>query len=83
MATLKNTFDSDFTPAVGDFIVEVSGTVRVLRKNTSASAKWSQVAEVSSLDRAYPPAAVISNPVAGAVYRFEAMTIGATVQADQ
>ena len=68
MASLTTALDTNFTPAVGDFIVQVTGAVPVelQRKNSSGIA-----------DAAYPPGEVLSpgtyiikNPVAGAVYRF-------------
>jgi len=78
MATLTSAFDTDFTPAVGDFILQVTGgSCQLLRKNTSGAA----FALVQTLTNC---AVVVSNPIAGAVYRVTApRPTGMTVQADQ
>jgi len=77
MATLIAALDTDFTPAVGDFIAQVTGgSCQLVRKNTAGAA----FALVQSLVNC---AVVVSNPVAGAVYRFNSVQTGVTVQADQ
>lgn len=76
MATLTTAVNTVFTPAAGDFIVQIpSNDVTLERRNTSGAA-WVPVGPKMS------GALVISNPVAGTEYRFT--TIGSTtVQADQ
>lgn len=78
MATLTSALDTDFTPAVGDFIAQATGGfAQLLRKNT-AGAAWAVAA--GNLNGAV----IVSNPVTGAVYRFT--NSGSTtpiVQADQ
>jgi len=77
MASLVSALDTDFTPAVGDFNVQVStGVATLLRKNSSGVA-FSVVASAVS------GAFVCSNPIAGAVYRFSAPQSTTVVQADQ
>lgn len=77
MTTLVSALDTDFTPAVGDFNVQVTGGVAtLLRKNTAGSA----FAVVQSV---LAGAAVCSNPVAGAVYRFSSPSSTTAVQAEQ
>ena len=83
MAKLTDTLDTDFIPEVGEFLVETFGGIRLLRKNAADSSRWSQVAEFSSLGGQYPPAVSISNPVAGAIYRFEATQPNSAARADQ
>jgi hypothetical protein len=75
MPTLTSAIDTDFTPVVGDFIAQASGgTANLLRKNTGPAP--------FTLVGTFQGAVVVSNPVAGAVYRFSAPA-GVTVQADQ
>lgn len=66
MASLTTSTDTDFTPAVGDFLVQVKGTVQLVRKN-SAGAAFNLVQSIIN------NAVVVSNPVAGAVYRVTSM----------
>jgi hypothetical protein len=78
MATLTSALETDFTPAVGDFIVQViGGTVDLLRKN-SAGAAFANIGAVTG-------GQIVSNPVTGAVYRFSTAGRAApqSVQADQ
>lgn len=78
MATLTSSVNTDFTPAVGDFIVQVSGgTASITRRNTSGAANVS----IGTLTNG---AGVVSNPIAGAIYQFvpQGSTVVA-VQADQ
>lgn len=77
MATLVSALDTEFTPAVGDFNVQVSkGVATLLRKNASGAA-FAVVQSVVS------GAFVCSNPIAGAVYKFSAPDSTTVVQADQ
>ena len=80
MATLVSALSTTFTPAAGDFLVQVTGGSAVLQRRNTSGAAW---APVELLDTG---AYVLSNPVAGADYRFVAppssLTTG-TVQADQ
>ena len=77
MTTLVSALDTEFTPAVGDFNVQVTGGMAtLLRKNTSGSA-FAQVQSVIS------GAAVCSNPIAGAVYKFSSLSSATVVQAEQ
>lgn len=75
MATLVSAIDTDFTPAVGDFIAQASGAPATLLRKNSSGAAFVTVGAVSG------NACIVSNPIAGAVYRF--VGAGATVQADQ
>jgi hypothetical protein len=79
MALLTAALDTNFTPAVGDFLIQVTGgSVQLVRRN-SAGAAWALVQSVTN------QALVVSNPVAGADYKFTATQIPTTavVQADQ
>lgn len=80
MATLTSALDTDFTPAAGDFIAQATGgSVQLLRKNSSGAAF-----ALVGLIGIGTGAVIVSNPVAGAVYRFS--TTGGqvvAVQADQ
>ncbi len=79
MATLTTALNTAFTPAVGDFIVQCSSGVAALERRNTAGAAWVSVGIVTGND-----APIVSNPVAGASYRF--VQVGATtavVQADQ
>lgn len=77
MATLASAVETEFTPAVGDFNVQVTGgVVTLLRKNTSGAA-------FSAVQPAFSGAFICGNPVAGAVYKFAVTSGTPTVQADQ
>ena len=77
MTSLVSSLDTEFTPAVGDFNVQVStGVATLLRKNSSGVA-FAVVQSVVS------GAFVCSNPIAGAVYKFSAPSSSTVVQADQ
>lgn len=77
MATLVSALDTEFTPAVGDFNVQVSsGTATLLRKNSAGS-------PFAVVQSAVAGAFVCSNPVAGAVYKFSAPSSSTVVAADQ
>lgn len=77
MASLVSVLETEFTPAVGDFNISVTGgSATLFRKNSSGTAF-----------AAVPPGAlagayVCANPIAGAVYKFQS-PVAATVQADQ
>lgn len=85
MASLTTSTDTDFTPpAATDFLVQVNGgPVQLLRKN-SATPGFSLVETILG-------AKIVSNPVAGAVYRLTSMqgsaaaalAAGVTVAVDQ
>lgn len=77
MATLTSALNSEFTPAVGDFIVQVTnGTAILARKNTSGADFAATGSQISG-------AVIVSNPIAGAVYKFSAFSGNPAVQADQ
>jgi hypothetical protein len=77
MATIATALETEFTPAAGDFIVQATGRpVSLVRKNTSGAA----FASVAAIDN---QALIVSNPIAGAVYKFVATGLPAVVQADQ
>lgn len=77
MASLTSALDTEFTPAAGDFIASVvGGTAALVRKNSSGTA----FAEVGRISNA---GVIVSNPIAGAVFKFVAVTSAPTVQADQ
>lgn len=79
MATLTSTLDTDFTPAAGDFIISVKdGPINFTRQNSAGAPRV-------SLGFIANDAKIVSNPVAGAIYRFSsvAWATTATVQADQ
>lgn len=77
MAILVSAVDTDFTPAVGDFNVQVTnGTATLFRRNTTGAAS-------AAVQPAFAGAWIVSNPVAGAVFRFVATQGEPVVQADQ
>ncbi len=78
MATLTSTLTTAFTPAVGDFNVQVTGGAASLQRRNTSGAAWAQV------DVLLNRAAIVSNPIAAADFRF--VQVGAevaVVQADQ
>ncbi len=81
MATLTTALDTDFTPAAGDFIVQVTGGFGLLMRRNSAGAAMAQAA--SNVNGAV----IVSNPVAGAVWQIRvapgSQSQGMAVQADQ
>lgn len=78
MASLVSALDTEFTPAVGDFNVQVStGVAKLLRKNSSG------VPFAPVPPGALSGAFVCNNPIAGAVYKFTAPSSSTVVQADQ
>ena len=75
MASLVTALETDFTPAAGDFIIQVTvAPATLLRKNASAA---SYTVVQDSIIGAWN----VSNPVAGAVYRFRGDA--SVVRADQ
>ena len=77
MTTLVSALDTEFTPAVGDFNVQVSSGVATLLRKNSAGVAFAVVQSVVA------GAFVCSNPIAGAVYKFSAPSSSTVVQADQ
>ncbi len=77
MASLVSALDTEFTPAVGDFNVQVSSGVATLLRKNSAGVAFAVVQSVVA------GAFVCSNPIAGAVYKFSAPSSSTVVQADQ
>jgi hypothetical protein len=76
MASLVSALETEFTPAVGDFIISVTGVpATLLRKNSSGTA-------FAVVEAGIVGAKICSNPIAAAVYKFQAHG-AATVQADQ
>lgn len=77
MATLVNALNAEFTPAVGTFIAQVTGgTADLMRKDTSGAA-FAKVGQITN------QAVNVTNPVAGAVYKFVSAAENPVVQADQ
>lgn len=77
MAALTTANDTEFTPAVGDFVVQsTGGAATILRKQVSGAA-FASIGRIAA-----GQGFIVSNPVAGAVYKFAADS-GATVRADQ
>jgi hypothetical protein len=78
MALIASALNTDFTPAIGDFIAQADGgTVMLLRRN-AAGAPFAQCGTIAP-----GQAVVVANPVAGAVYRAEATLGSPTFRADQ
>ena len=77
MASLVTALNTEFTPAVGDFNVQVSSGVAALLRKNSAGAPFAVV------QSAVAGAFVCSNPVAGAVYMLTAPSASTVVAADQ
>lgn len=80
LITSSDTLDTEFTPAAGDFIAQVSGNsaANLLRKDVSGAA-FVLVGTIMG------EAKVISNPVGGAIYKWTAVypASAPTVRADQ
>ncbi len=78
MASLVSALNTEFTPAAGDFIAQATGGAAILQRKDSSGVAF---ADVGLVDQAV----IVSNPVAGAVFKFiTALTYGTpTVQADQ
>lgn len=81
MATLVSALNTDFTPAAGDFIVQVTGGNGILMRRDTSGAPMARVGPAIS------GAVVVSNPVTGAIFQIQ-VAPGSTsqamvVQADQ
>jgi hypothetical protein len=77
MASLVTALDTTFTPAAGDFIVQVTkGEANLVRQN-AAGLDFVLVGPC-----AQGAALIVSNPIAGAIYKFVSSN-NATVRADQ
>ncbi len=78
MAQICSAVDTEFTPAATPFIVQCStGTAALLRK-TSSGDEFTYVATIGGND-----APIVDNPVAGAVYKFTAVSGTPVVSANQ
>lgn len=74
MTALVTAVDTEFTPAVGQFIAQVvGGSANLLRANASGQ-PFASVGMVES-------AVIVDNPVAGAIYKF--VSASGAVRADQ
>jgi hypothetical protein len=78
MAQIASAVNTAFTPAVGDFIIQCSGGAVGLQRRNAAAAEWVDVGQISSGE-----APIVSNPIAGADYRFIAIVGTPVVRADQ
>lgn len=76
LITGSNALNTDFTPAAGDFTVEVSGGAATLQAKAASGATFVTVGRIDNERR------IVSNPVAGAIYRFQSGE-AVTVRADQ
>jgi hypothetical protein len=79
MAVITNStsYGVAFTPAVGDFAVQVSGGAATLEVKSPNAAGWGEVGEVRNT------LLPVYNPVAGIQYRWKVGSNGATVVAEQ
>lgn len=77
MATIASALATEFTPAAGDFVAQASGGAAQLQRKQSAGAEFVTVGLLHN------EGAIVSNPVAGAVYKFVAVIGTPVVQADQ
>lgn len=77
MATLTAALNAEFTPAVGDFNAQTSAGRSILWRKQTAGAAFVEVG------RMHNNAVIVSNPIAGAVYKFTAVDPAVAVQADQ
>ena len=79
MAQISSALDTDFTPAIGDFICDVGGGTVMLLRRSAAGAPLRQCGQIGP-----GQGVVVSNPVAGAVYQATAMFGSSpTFRADQ
>ena len=76
MATLVSALQTEFTPAAGDFIAQSTGGIASLLRKNSSGAGFAAVGQIDG-------AMIVSNPVAGAVYKFDTRSGTPVVQADQ
>lgn len=79
MTTLTTALDAEFTPAAGDFVAQVAGGGAYLMRKQTSGAAFVRVGLLRG------DGVIVSNPVAGAIYKFVAADVGITptVQADQ
>lgn len=79
MAALITEVTTAFTPAVGDFNVQVTDAPARLERRQTAGAAWAVVGYLETND-----CQIVSNPIAGADYRFVGVGSGTpVVRADQ
>lgn len=78
MATLTTALETDFTPAASDFNCQVTGGDAYLYRKQTTGAAWAIAGALQN-----GSAVTVSNPVAGAVYKFVARSGSPVVQADQ
>lgn len=78
MAQIASAVNTAFTPAVGDFIVQVTGGVVGLQRRAVSGAAWVEVGTITAND-----APIVSNPIDGAQYQFVTVVGTPTVRADQ
>jgi hypothetical protein len=78
MATIASAVNTAFVPGVGDFVVQCSTGIAELQRRGTNAAPWVTVGVISG-----SMAPIVSNPVAGAEYRFLAVSGTPVVQADQ
>lgn len=78
MANLTATLNSSFTPSAGDFLAQATNGVSQLQRANSSTCAW------ATIEGFIRGALIVSNPVAGAGYRFIAAgTTNVIVSADQ
>lgn len=78
MAVISSALNTDFTPALGDFIATVDGgTVMLMRRNASGQ----PLAQCGLIRPG--EAVIVSNPVAGAVYQALPQSGNPVFRADQ
>lgn len=77
MATLVSALTTEFTPAAGDFVAQASGGAAQLQRKQTGGAAFVGIGLIHN------DGVIVSNPVAGAVYKFVAVIGTPTVQADQ
>lgn len=78
MALIASAVATAFTPAAGDFIVQVTGGVAGLQRRADTAAEWTEVGILTPND-----APIVANPVAGAEYQFVTVSGTPVVRADQ
>lgn len=77
MATIASAVNTAFTPAVGDFRIQVTAGDVVLESRGTAGAPWAPCGpRISGV-------LVVDNPVGGVDYRFTSASQVTAVQADQ
>ena len=77
MATLTAALNTEFTPTAGDFNAQASGGIAILERKQTSGAAFAEAGRIHNA------AVVVSNPIAGAIFRFVAVTANVAVQADQ